>query len=244
MRHYRPLVLILLFMAMLMTLAGATEKSLSGELLIRSMKATGANLQEGSVHGWTRLSMPGCSVSQLEQLIRQALETLGESPDAWRTESAIMPEQVTVHARSNAQSRSMAITARMHNPSEPEVYMTVSMAGAAEDLADWRRQTEKILHQAGGMPRISTCLVGWIDGKLNNGEWSNILLQSFAVLDATVIDTLSDSHIQSVTGYSPRLPARLAVGAVKMNVNIASRYSSYDNRTYITLGSPVIAREY
>ena len=87
-------------------------------------------------------------------------------------------------------------------------------------------------------------MIGWLDGKLKDREWCDALQSAFKAIDAQVIDKLQTQHFASYTGFSPGIINRIQVGDQKINLNMAMRYSQYDNRTYITIGSPIITREY
>jgi hypothetical protein len=63
-------------------------------------------------------------------------------------------------------------------------------------------------------------------------------------LGASIIDTLIQPGFASITGFSPILPDSLTVGDKRINLNMAMRYSPYDNRTYVIVASPVIPGEY
>jgi hypothetical protein len=63
-------------------------------------------------------------------------------------------------------------------------------------------------------------------------------------LGATYAELTVQQGYAGMTGFSPELPEGIVAGDRRINVNMAVRYSPGDNRTYVVIGSPVIAGEY
>jgi hypothetical protein len=131
--------------------------------------------------------------------------------------------------------------------SETEGYLVVNVESKAAgnlSVRDMQEKIGRITKKFGDSPQISTCLIGWLDGKLRDGEWHEPLEKAFMVADAKIVDKLEAEHFASYTGFTPGITDWLQIGDKKINLNMAIRYSKYDNRTYITIGSPIITREY
>ena len=126
-------------------------------------------------------------------------------------------------------------------------YIVINMEGKEDETISIKHMQEKITHitkKNGHSPQISTCLIGWLDGKLMDGECRETLTRAFMVIDAMIIDQLDAGNFSSYTGFTPNVSDWLQVGDKKINLNIAIRYSQYDNRTYVTIASPIITQEY
>jgi hypothetical protein len=225
------------------------------EPLSAAMQATGASVEEIYVNGWAKLPPSQCKNDQdgisLETMVEQVMQKL-EIP----TSEVQVSHQHTVHqeiVRGEAISDSMhtVVIAQILNPvgegQETEVYLVVNVegrVGATIAIANLQQQVSKIINSFGGSPRINTCLVGWLDGKLKDEEWEKYLENGFLAIEATTIDRTRYADFASYTGFSAAIPERLQVGNQTVNFNMAMRYSSYDNRTYVIIGSPVITSEY
>jgi hypothetical protein len=242
MRCLRGLALIGIIALPLFLISGGGCRQ-NSELLYTVLREAGAVLQESSVRGWTRLPSGNWTVAALQTTLCQGIIAQGEKPESYQFETNSTAEYDSVRAVKATLDQREVIAATVRKD-ESAAFMMVTISGSADQISSLEQKVTKILTSTGGIPRISSCLVGWINGKLSNGEWGDILSHSFALLDVKHIDTMSDAKLSSVSGYSPRLPAGLAVGGARVNINMASRYSSTDNRTYITLGTPVIAQDY
>lgn len=87
-------------------------------------------------------------------------------------------------------------------------------------------------------------MIGWLDGKLRDGEWQDVLQKALAVTHAKTVDQLETKTFASYTGYTPEIDQWLQIGDQRINLNMAVHYNQSDHRTYVTIASPVITREY
>lgn len=220
------------------------------EPLSAALTAAGATVQEISINGWAQLAGRDLTAGELDALVQQSMGQLGLGPGTyWVTRSVgshhrgVRAEAVTDHFQAVATAQVLYPT---WAAAGPEVYLVINVETIAANgsVTNWQDKIGTILTKAGGSPRINTCLVGWLDGKLEEDEWANKLRVAFASIDATVIDTIRYANFASLTGFSPTIADWLQVGGKRININMAMRYSPYDNRTYVTIGSPVITREY
>lgn len=113
-----------------------------------------------------------------------------------------------------------------------------------QDIAAVKNNIYEILQIFNSSPLITTCLEGYLDGKLRKGEWEFCLKDSFAAVGARRISGLDNGTYMSHIGYSALLPEKITAGGEDVNFNVAMRYHSFDNRTYVTIGSPLIAVDY
>jgi len=92
--------------------------------------------------------------------------------------------------------------------------------------------------------RVSSCITGSFDGKLNNEQLNDIAILVFKAADAKKVEGIRDGNLVSVSAYSPIISNYINVNKRRINLNLAIRYNSYENRTYIWLATPVISTEY
>lgn len=90
----------------------------------------------------------------------------------------------------------------------------------------------------------SICIIGYIDGYTNNDEKINSINKILKDSHFKLEDTLCRDELVSVCAYSNKISNYILCCNNKININIASKYSSYDNKTYYYFGSPLISIEY
>lgn len=223
----------------------------SGEPLSAAMEATGAKVEEFSINSWVKLPRDKLTNEQLQDIVEQVMSQLGVDPKNYQlthqqtSKSNIVQGEMispTFHVQAIAQ-----IIPRGMSTLEDEGYLVVNIEAKAAENPSINHLQKKILiitKKFGYTPHISTCLIGWLDGKLRSEEWHKTLSDAFTVIDAQIVDKLTAEHFVSYTGFSSKIEECLQVGDKKINVNMAMRYRQFDNRTYVTIGSPIINREY
>lgn len=221
----------------------------SGDLLRQTLAITGAQYQDSNVNGWTRLPTTELSDDQLTSLAAGAVARVG-----FNTAEIVISRDSSAHHRlvraaGRRQDLHAAAVVQILYPRQrgtPEAYLVVNIDAAHDPQAveRQRRLVGEILRDAGGTPHVSTCLVGRLDDKLEADEMRRRLDEAFRFLGASMDEGMAAGNFASFDGYSRRLPESLTVGNRLVNINMAMRYSSYDNCTYVIVGSPVIAREY
>lgn len=251
MKYHGKVVLAAVFLVLLFIIIGHAANRLPREPLGAAMKAAGAGVEEMSVNAWTKLPNTGQGYPELEAMTRSAIEQLGiEAGNCQITRNQNEYQKMVRAEYIENYFRTVVISEVIFpngNSEQAEAYMVVLVETKPHnegELADWQQRISAVIKNFGGTPRISTCLVGWLDGKLKDGEDNTALKNGFKTINATIIDKVRYENFASYTGYAPAISDYLEVAGRKINVNMAMRYSPSDDRTYITIGSPVITREY
>lgn len=221
------------------------------EPLSTALAVTGARLHDFSINGWSELASKELSDDELTDLVEMAMRKLGIDGSNYKVTHNSSPRHRLVRAEARGdQFHAVAIAQVMHSTQEnsalPEVYLVLNIEAVSDfgPIDQWWQKVNTIIRQSGGQPRISTCLTGWFDGKLEQDERGKLLTKAYTALDGIIHDKIHYVNFSSFSGYSPKIADWLQVGDKRTNVNMAMRYSPYDNRTYILVGSPVITREH
>lgn len=253
MRTTKYALFLLPLIALAVLLAGRSYSpavtTVTVEPLTAAMEATGAKTAQITLHGWAILPWTDGSDEQMMALVQAGMSQLNISPEEVTFSSSSSDRHRLLRADVKREQFRGAVIAQILYPSQrnkqPEVYLVVNIEAAAEQIYQgWEEKIRTFITVNNGSPRISTCLVGWIDGRLEDGQYHIRLNNAFSAIHASVQDTVSDSRYLSMSGYSPLLAEKLEINGKEMNVNMAVRYSLTDNRTYILIGSPVITQEY
>ena len=239
--------ILLLILGMVKTVPAASGQ----EPLIVAMEATGAQVEEVSINAWLKLPNKQWSDNQLVDIVQQVMRDLNVEPLSYELTQQEKNKQYSIQAEAvSPNCHMLAIVRGMPkglNSSEREYYLVITIEEKTRDnlsVSHMEREIRRISEKFGSSPHISTCLIGWLNGTLRDGEQQDLLQKAFAVIDAKIIDKLEAEHFVSYTGFALGIIEWLQVGDQKINLNMAMRHSQYDNRTYVTIGSPVITREY
>ena len=102
----------------------------------------------------------------------------------------------------------------------------------------------KCLRKYGANPKIRMSITGYNDGKLLQYDQKLLLKSILLDLKTKKIHSIECDNLVSMSGYTEQILDSVVCDNTKVNINIASRYSSYYDRTYFWLGTPIINIEY
>lgn len=91
---------------------------------------------------------------------------------------------------------------------------------------------------------ISTCLLGTIHGKLDEGQKRSWRKKIFQAADAEEYKEISYNQMSTFLGYTPWILQNMFSQGQRTNFQLVIRYSKQANSTIILLGSPIIDLDY
>ena len=113
-----------------------------------------------------------------------------------------------------------------------------------EQLKEGQGKLSKMLETYKSDSNIYSCIVGTYEGKLSESEIESSIEACLKAINARKIEGVPNHELYSISAYSRNIREFVNSGSKNINVQIASRYSSYDDKTYIWVGTPVIVKEY
>lgn len=242
---------IILMLCVCTVFAAAAATSSMPDPLGAAMQSAGAHAEELSINGWAKLAALPAGDAELEKMAVTAIKGLGVREESIRITSNQTRYQKIVRAEVIENYFHAVAIAEALQPATKSDQAGIYLVLTVETKLDgdnaagrWQEKIVEIIKNFGGRPRISSCLVGWLDGKLGEEEWTTRLQNGFDAVHASMIDRGTYGNFVSYTGYTPLISDYIEVSGKRMNFNMAMRYSPYDHRTYVTIGSPVITREY
>ena len=220
------------------------------EPLNKAMEATGATTRQLGLNAWVELPRSDLTDEQITEFVTYVMGRLGYGPGQYDLTLSRSERHRVARAEALKNRPHVVVIAQIVYPiweqKASQAYLSVMVEAEASDVAitEWNDKVQDSVKGLGGIPRITTCLVGWLDGKLEKDEWVSRLHNASNMVNTVVSTTMIQPGYASISGYSPALPDGIKIGDKHINVNMAIRYSPLDNRTYIIIGSPVISGEY
>lgn len=116
----------------------------------------------------------------------------------------------------------------------------------AHRMLEMNSLTERLYHllKPYGKTKITTCLVGTFEGNLQKIEREEIVKVLMKSLEVKEIEGYKEENMISIVGYSDKIKEWIHYGGNRVNVNIAMRYNSYENKTFLWIGTPLITAGY
>ncbi len=230
--------------------AGTLAPVKESTVLEKAFYATGANLETVSVNGWVQLSRGELSAEELKRVVEDAARAMGSpaTEPAYKTYTG--PSHTTVQAASKSAHQNMVITAQVLRPtggrSSAESYLSINIEenDPDMDIGALEEKLGRVVKEKGNSYTITTCLSGWVSGKLEEEKMRRLIRQGFQQVEAHVEDGITSPHFVSYAGATDNIDRSVLIGKKNINLNIAMRHHSTEDRTYVTAASPIITCEY
>lgn len=111
------------------------------------------------------------------------------------------------------------------------------------DLSELCDKIREILKSYGEV-NLNINLAAYYDGVIDNRNLKETIDKAFEEIGADEVEGIENDDLISITGYTPILEESISYCGKKVNINMAARYNSYEDRTYILIGTPLIVVEY
>lgn len=113
-----------------------------------------------------------------------------------------------------------------------------------QEVAESAAKITNALKYYGVEPEVNISITGCLEGNLPEKEVEELCNRVFDSISADKVEGINDDGMISVSAFSPSIRDTIRVNGRRVNINLASRYNSYEGKTYIWLATPVITTEY
>ncbi|MCX8129825.1 MAG: YwmB family TATA-box binding protein [Clostridia bacterium] len=218
--------------------------------LLRSFKNSGAKAVTSEIYFWARISNNHKNISDLKILLENIAYDIGVvRNDGYKTDilKNDMLEKLEIKGvlgNSEAVSINLRIDKKEGKSVEKTVSGTITQDISIDGLEETCRKIRKAFENNGISIRVNTCIIGNYQGKLDDEKLNNIAINILKEAEASKIEGIRDDRLISVSAYSPSIADSIKVNGKKVNLSLAIRYNSFEDKTYIWLATPVITKEY
>lgn len=188
------------------------------------------------------------TTDELESMARDIAVTLGAAVDS--SSLRIVDNENMAGIEMNCAlslTRNLDVNAaREKNSRETAGYITASITDTSPnpDLAETRQSVGVLFEKYGIKAGANTCITGSFQGRLSEEEMDRICARVLEKADAKKVEGIKENTLTSISAYSPYMEDSVRVKGGRVNMNLAVRYNSYEDKTYIWLATPVITTEY
>ncbi len=224
------------------------EKPLTEEeALITSFKSTGAEVLESTISCWTKLNDKFLTIKQIEAEAAKVLN--GINPDKTTVvkniESGDRLNKVVLYGSKGNKSYNIAIeSVKQETGGETYIVIDVSIDGSYKELDTERQNIAAAVQVDEDSINFSSCIIGTYKGKLTNSEKEKKTRLALQSINAKKVEGIENEELKSISAISHNVGGYIMSDQSRVNVQLAMRYSSYDDKTYIWIGTPLIPMEY
>jgi len=218
-----------------------------------AFQASGAQFNNLTFSGWAQINSRFSSKEELREYSFKLANSLGVNPkelgelvqEDHNFRGVVLRGRIKPNAYLEIYSQSMqgGQTADI----KPETYITAVLTIEDNDnqLDQWKTGLEEAFQAVSSQQgQVFTILTGTFDGRKTMAENKAIADKIFAYLGTKPIEGVTNERMVSLTGYTKAIKEKLVIGEKKLNINVAVRYNNLEDKTYIIIGSPIIATEY
>ncbi|CAH2211858.1 YwmB family TATA-box binding protein [Tepidibacter aestuarii] len=221
------------------------------ELIIDSFEKTNSTFDNYNINGHAMMDNKFLSFEEMDKIVDELVTKFDidkQNIEYTRSEQTDF-RQIYVYDknRQNKAERGISIiidSERCQSMEQTHIIVDINTnqvyKGIVEDYIKLKNNLKKYSKDID----IYSCISGFFEGKIDEKCYNNIVDNILSNLDAQKKDEIQDVNILSTTGYTKKLSDCIKYGEDKINVNASIRYSEYDDKTFIYIGTPLITLEY
>jgi len=213
------------------------------DIVSKSFMATKADFYELKIEGWEQINKKGLSKEEIIAYYSQISRELNidQSPQLNDTyedfisiyQRAILEDDVTID---------IAVQSFLSEGLEAGTYLGVQLT--TTDQRKGRKYYNLISPLFSQKEKVGVTIIGGYGGKLDKEQLYGKIATGFSQVGANIVEGIDTQQLISLSAYTPQCKKHLKVDGKRLNINIAARYHSLGDKTYIHVGSPIIYQEY
>jgi hypothetical protein len=225
-----------------------------GDVLAKAFGSSGAAIVETNINAYASDTNVFLDKQEVTKMVRSLAEGIGlDFEGAERVENFSHDyNQLSVIGKNDEGYsiviivHSMDFTEIDEGPGgfETNIVVDGALGGDIEKLPYMEKRISKLVEQHIEGAHTACCVVGSFSESIPKDNMEAIINSIFQSVDASEVERAVYDGFLSVSAYTPLINNHIEIGENKVNLNIAMRYNSFEGRTYIWLGSPVISLEY
>lgn len=217
------------------------------EALVKAFLSTGARVLESTISCWTKLNNKFITREQIESEMDRVVSflKLDNTTIVKNIENDDTLNKLVLYGTKGNKAYNVAIeSVKQEEDGETYMVLDVFMDKDYGELSYVRQEIIDALQIEEKAINFSSCIVGTYKGELSKKESdrkSELALQS---IDAKRVEGIEDDTMKSISAFSSNVGGFVMSESNRVNVQLAMRYSTYDDRTYIWIGTPLIPMGY
>lgn len=211
---------------------------------------TASNLVEWNMNYWSSMEEENLTVEEMKEIALNLEKKLNLDQEGVLEEETF--ENYNKISISNQSGEEIFLTIIVESLEESGIHenyilVDLSLDHTVKEIEKYEETIKDYLEDLNCEVEESITMVGNFDEKLNISEMREKIGDSFESIEARILEGIEETEygeMVSLTGYSPQIHNTIELGEREININGALRYNEYEGKTYLWLGSPLIATEY
>ncbi|MDD3839538.1 MAG: YwmB family TATA-box binding protein [Clostridia bacterium] len=218
------------------------------ETIAKAFTYTGADIKESNLNCWAKISDDFMDMQYMEQLSEQIFKKHIYNTNQYECFKSDEDSFRQVMFTLNVDEDIILVFAlqTIKHESDSETYMLVDVVqnNSYNYIIDIENKILDLYQAFDIQPESTACIIGALQAKADDEQIDQIYRKVFNNLKIENVDAVESGGAFSVTGYTPLIEDSIVLGDHKVNINMACRYNSFEDKTYILLATPLICVEY
>lgn len=220
-------------------------------VLMKAFDASDGHLLGTNISIWSQIKEGDYTIEEMEEIVLECAGLLDLEKDA--IIEITEDDHYSKVMVTNQKEEELYITTLMENfkkeDSSVESYLLIDLY-LSNQYKDFTQIEDAIVDYFTGQGfdyEYAITINGTFSNKMNTDIMREVIGRTFKSIDGQIIEGMEDTEygeMVSLTGYSPKLQNDIQLAGEQINLNAAMRYSEHDDKTYIWIGTPLIATEY
>lgn len=247
------LIVFVLVISIFLIFMQADQREYStASLMEKAFDATGAKVVSSEIYIRGRLTA-GQDVSEeaRQQLLKEIISTSGgdiedEEPAFLSVDNDIGFGTEANYIINDNSRIHISIIKDLQKNNQEDFHLSISLFNTSSH-PNAERSVEKlteVLKRNHIDPDFNISITGSVDGNLDEEEMNVLYDRAFDSIQADKVEGIKDDGLTSISAFAPSIKNAIRVNGQRVNLNMATRYNSYEGKTYIWLATPVITTEY
>lgn len=224
---------------------------LDEEVLETAFKASEGELEGTAISIWSQIKGKVYTIEEMEEITLECanLLNLEKNAEIESTNEETYNKVIITNQKQDEIYFTTFMESFKKEGMATESYLSVDLY-LSEQYNDLTKIKDKVLsyfEEHGFNYEYSITMIGTFPNKMNTDIMKEVINKTFYSADGQVIEGMEETEyggMVSLTGYSEKLQNNIQLAGDQINLNVAMRYSNYDDKTYIWIGTPLIATEY
>ena len=191
-----------------------------------------------NINSWATIEAGDLSIEKLEDMALEASDFFDLQRRKISTNGLESGKEVNLEGNDQ---KGLKYDIIISNREETFVIVNILDKRLFADTKLLEKKIQDYFHSLNTSPRISTILAATIEGRISAKDRESLIKNLIGQIQGEVTQTMEDDQLISLAGYSPILDA---APIDNINFQLASRYNSYRDKTYLWIGTPIITIEY
>lgn len=236
------LILILSFLYVTGTSAETIKPE---EAVINAFNESHANFEEVNVNSYVILEGKYMSIDKIKKICNDIAERLNfKKVEVDKTIEEGL-SQIIIKGQLEEEIYAVLIvqSSQYEEFKESTIVLDIIDTKGEYDFSELSDRIRNILSYY-GKTTVNITLTGSYDNRLTKKDIDQSISRIMKRIKAKEIEGIRNEDLTSITGYCPSMIEHLNYAGKKANINIAYRYNSFEDKTNIWIGTPIIVMEY